>query len=247
MPKLMALMVLLITAMPALATVRVQKGEVKVARRTFNPARPPKEMPPPQPGEAALTEFYFACASNAAFRVTTSRSKPDEAKATITSVQVELQLTVTIWLPEGAPEKLKAHEEGHRLIAERVYNERAERAAEAAAKKIDGITFTVKGDDNEAMKKQIAGHTEQVCASYLKETADPTQGLGDIYDELTDHGRKKTPDEAKAIEQSFAREQQSAKKRRDNPTTQPGGALKPGTRMKPGATTNPRASTRHGA
>src|SRR5829696_10025773 len=78
----------------AAAQVKVNHSPADVRQRTFNPKRPPKDMPPLKPGEAAVTESQFACQVKVEVEIT----QPPSGKATvrITGVDATLKLDVVI-------------------------------------------------------------------------------------------------------------------------------------------------------
>src|SRR5688572_11335488 len=156
----LALLTFAVAAPPAvLGSVSIEQEPVVVKRRTFDPARRTKEMPPLGPGISALTETVFHCGTNARYEVISrERGRPGggcRATVRVRHVDVTLRLTITIWLPRDAGCKLKAHEEGHREIAERVYAG-AEAAARAAAARMDGRRFSGEaGRCEEAVERAV--------------------------------------------------------------------------------------------
>jgi hypothetical protein len=120
---------------------------------------------------------------------------------------MELTLAIDVWLPTGAGDKLKAHEEGHRQISEKVYAEVADKAAKFAADKLDGKKFDAYADtaaDAEKAAKDAltTAHTAMIKA-YLAETSTAGKKIQDKYDELTRHGANRL-EESEAIKQAWA-------------------------------------------
>jgi hypothetical protein len=151
-PTAVALTVLLLVARGpgmASAATKVTRKPVAVARHTFDPQQDrPAKMPALSPGEDAVTATGFGVGTQLR-KSQTTRRLPDGRYRTSVSVdqlQVELEMTIDIWLPTDAAEKLKAHEEGHRVISERVYAEVADRAARVAGDAVDGRRYTGEGD-----------------------------------------------------------------------------------------------------
>src|SRR5690349_18818757 len=129
-PWCLASVALMLASPVALARVTVEKAPVVVVRRTFDRANPPKEMPPLGPRADAITHIRFGCSANASYEVTSRRHDTSRrrgaaggctATARINDLDVRLELEITIWVPRGARPKLVNHEEGHRVIAERIY------------------------------------------------------------------------------------------------------------------------------
>src|SRR5687768_8165140 len=174
-------------------------------------------MPKLHPGEAALCQMNFNCRVQLKYEVveqgasSSSSSSAGRARpsATVTArvkrIQMTLTLHDTIYVPRGGNAKLRAHEEGHRVINERVYED-AERVARAAALDVLTQTWRGTGDDAGAAGKAATDEAvKKLCDAYLAGTADKAHRVGQIYDELTDHGRNTRLTEADAIRQAFAR------------------------------------------
>jgi hypothetical protein len=198
----------------AFAEVTIDHKPLTVERRTFDPAHPPADMPPLKGGEAAVTESKFDCRVGMKYQVVGHKREPNGCVTTLTvqSVQATLQLNVIIWLPKGAAQKLAAHEEGHRRIAEQVYAD-AQQVARTVAASIDGKEVNGQAADCESADKQATdSFARQFCEQYLKRTFDVARQVGDLYDDLTAHGTRADPAEDEAIRQAFkkiAREQNS--------------------------------------
>ena len=217
--SLLPLLVLPILALPALPAlgqrgVAVERDAVVVERRQFEPRRPPAELPPMGPVADAITEVSFACARSINSTVVSRRrvrsgnaGRRCVAVVRVDGLTVKLDLKVTIWLPVGARRKLVAHEEGHRIIAERIYNEFAEDAARRAAAQWVGRTVTGEAADGPAaVDAALKTANDAFAESYWKDTADLHARVGARYDQLTDHGRRRDVGEAEAIEQAFREE-----------------------------------------
>jgi len=206
------------TAPAARANVAVEKKPVTVEHKTFDPAHPPKQMPPLDHGESAVTESLFNCRVELVYRGGDRKRGADgcESSLLVQGVHAELQLRVIIWLPEGAPPKLNAHEEGHRQIAERIYRD-AEKIAREVGKALDGRTITGSGDTcAEAERHATRDGAERFCRAYLDRTAVASGKINDVYDDLTHHGTKADPEEAEAIRQAFEKYDQQTKPPRRN-------------------------------
>ena len=204
------------------ATATAAQGEITVDRRpavvehkTFDPNHPPSDLPPLNAGEAALTDSRFHCAVDLRYRTADRKLEGGRTveRLMVQSVHVRLEMNVTIWLPENAPAKLSAHEEGHRQILERVYGD-AESIARRLSEGLDGRSIVGSGADLSAAERQaIRSAVDRFCHDYLARTAARASRVGDIYDDLTAHGTRAEPAEAEAIRQAFARA--------DKPSTRP--------------------------
>jgi hypothetical protein len=190
--------------------VTVQKSEPLVQRKTFDSRNPPPDMPALGPRADAITEPKFGCTA-AVYSSFISRARDESGKCTVTkrieSVEVHVDLTVTIWTPTWAKQKLIDHEEGHREIAERVYGEIAAAAARSEAEKLVGKTITASGDDCEAAAAAAVKEAVQAFSrAYMDATADWASRVGNRYDEITRHGKRDEPNVEEAIRQAFERE-----------------------------------------
>ena len=191
--------------------VVIDRQPPTVERVAFDPKNPPPDMPKLHPGEAALCQMNFNCQVQLKYEIveqgTSSRAGAGRAgvSARIRRIQMTLTLNNKIYLPRGANPKIRAHEEGHRIINERVYED-AERVARAAALEVLTQTWRGSGDDAGAAGKAATDEAvRKLCDTYLAGTADKAHRVGQIYDELTDHGRNTRLVESEAIRQAFAR------------------------------------------
>jgi hypothetical protein len=199
--------------------VTVERSPVVVTRKRFDPRDPPAEMPPLGPNADAITQSRFGCAASVQYTVVSRRPEGRgrrgverggcTATARVDSVRVTLDLDVTIWVPTTARPKLVAHEEGHRVISERVYDDAAADAALAEAQKLVGRTVTARGDNCEAAADAaIKAANEEFCQAYLDATSAWSTRVGNRYDDITSHGKRSDPGVDEAIRQSFEQEPQ---------------------------------------
>lgn len=215
---LVAAVVLLLAPSVAGARVSVEKAPVVVVRKTFDRRNPPKDMPPLGRHADAVTHFKFGCATNASYEVTSRRRDTSRrrggtggctATARINDLEVRIELEITVWVPRGARQKLVDHEEGHRVIGERVY-ETAERVAREEAAKWVGRSVTAKAENCEAAADAaVREANHKFCQAYLERTSGWSSRVGDRYDDLTDHGRRDRPTAEEAVELAFEREAQA--------------------------------------
>lgn len=208
---ILALFVLLLQDATADPQIVVDRQPATVERVTFDPRNPPANMPKLHPGEAALCQMNFNCRVQLKYEIVEQgMSSSGAGRATVTAhvkrIQMTLTLHDTIYVPRGGNAKIRAHEEGHRIINERVYDDDAERVARAAALAVLTQTWRGTGDDASAAGKAATDEAvKKLCDAYLAGTADKAHRVGQIYDELTDHGRNTRVTEAEAIRQAFAR------------------------------------------
>jgi hypothetical protein len=189
----------------ARANVTIKREPPVVEYKIFDPADPPADMPKLNQGESAVTNTVFGCTANARYGVVERKAAASQKVATVelAGLQLTLRLQIVIYLPTNAQEKLKAHEEGHRRIAEQIYRERAEKVAREVATKADGRKYQGEGSTpTAATKAAVQSAINPVASGYLKLTADMSARVGDIYDDLTAHGTNKTPED-EAIKKAF--------------------------------------------
>lgn len=196
------------------ADVTVDKKPPVVMRRPFDPAHPPAEMPPMQPGEAAVTQSQFDCSINLTYTVIgrkTTATGQCTTSLQVKGVAVNLELKTTVWLPTAAPAKLAAHEEGHRQIDERIYAD-ADKAAREIGTALDGEVLEGEGADCAAAESSATrSAADRLCRDYLRRVAGRAGRVGEIYDQITAHGTRAKPAEREAIQQAFAREAEQNK------------------------------------
>ena len=163
----------------------ITKQPAVIANHTFDPASPPPDMPPLSSGEGAECDSNFL--SNASVRSESRQTDATHATITITQVKMTLQLSINIWVPVGASQRLIEHEDGHRQISE-YYYQTADQLAGRIAANYMGRRLDIAGTDLNAESSKILQQTAtEVTAEYNKElNPGPTQLL---YDDITDHGR----------------------------------------------------------
>jgi hypothetical protein len=168
------------TALPV-----VIKQPVRLTNRTFDPASPPPDMPPLNPGENAECGSDFI--SNADLSGQTRQADATHGTVTVTGIKVELQLNITIWVPAGVTERVIDHEEGHRQISEYYYRT-ADELAERIAENYIGKEVEIAGTDlNAESTKALQQMAAEITHEYNRElNPEPTQLL---YDTITDHSR----------------------------------------------------------
>lgn len=209
----LAVLLLLLGAFPpaAQAVVTVVRKPVTAKYHTFDPQNRPAGMPSLKPGEAAVCVSEFGAAVELKYTTSTRRSGPGKQSAEIVvdDVRVELTLAIDVWLPDDVSDKLRAHEEGHRRIAERVYAEVAERAARAAADKVGGARFPAEAATAKAAQAAAAAALckaqDAMIQSYLDGTSRAGQKVQEAYDHITAHGRRVEVGEADAIRLAWER------------------------------------------
>jgi hypothetical protein len=195
-----------------LPIIDVERADPTVQRITIDPAHPPPKMPRMHPGEAALTQYYFDCAVHVNYEIVRSDRLPDgriEVTAQIRAARVKLTLDDRIYMPTNANLPLRAHEEGHREVNERVFAADAEPAARALAERILAKEFTGAGADEDAAGKAATDlAVNELGNVYLSVVAGRASRIGDEYDRITLHGTRPI-NVARAVQTAFEQDEKS--------------------------------------
>lgn len=166
-------------------SLTIDKQPVTFAMHTFDPSAPPADMPGLAAWEQAECDSNFV--SDANVKARTEILDATHAVAIVTGLKVTLQLTINIWVPQGAAEHVVDHEQGHRQIAEHYY-EAADKVAEHIAAAYLGKQVSVSGADlNLEINKSLQQIGTEITAEYSKKlNLDLAQNR---YDDITDHSR----------------------------------------------------------
>jgi hypothetical protein len=188
-------------------SVKVEKGEVTVEYKRFDPEHLPSPPPPLEKGEAAVCVYQFGVETDvrctysvpAGAAGAAAPKGPVKLDVKLTRVTVKLSLGVTIWLPKDADARLTAHEEGHRSIAEHYYAS-ADRGAREVAQRVAGTTVKAEGRDaSAAVHEAIDGANKRLCDECMAGLSKPCERAQRAFDRLTDHSRKEPPTAKEAI------------------------------------------------
>ena len=188
------------------ASVKINKTDVAVDYKRFDPYHPPNPPPPLDKGEAAVTVYRFGVEVDSKYSYTQPANAPPgpvKLDVTVEEINVKLSLSITIWLPDNASRELAAHEEGHRWIAERFYSA-AEQIARPMASKWVGKKLPGEGRDAKAAARSAIDRlSRQLCQDYLDALNPPCEKAQAVYDHLTDHGRNVHPTAQEAMERAM--------------------------------------------
>jgi len=183
--------------------VTIRKNAPRITRRSFDPARPPATMPKLTPPESGVCHFEFT--SDAGLGVFVDETGPNTVEVEIDSVDFVLDLTIDVWAKNGAPAKLRQHEEGHRQICEHYYKD-----AEAIARRLGQAMIGRKATGTGKTKAEATSNAQQkllgeLNLAYMNETRVRCSACQVRYDAITNHGLKPIG-EAEAIAQALAAE-----------------------------------------
>jgi len=167
------------------AAPTIIKRPVNFTNRTFDPENPPSDMPQLAPDELAVCDSNFLSDANVGGDAHETDST--HAIVTVTTVTVNLQLNVTIWVPASASQHVIEHEQGHREISERFYQDADKLAAKIAAPYL-GKKFEISGTDlHGELSRSLQKMGDEITEEYSRElNPNPTQLR---YDAITDHSR----------------------------------------------------------
>lgn len=163
----------------------IDKQPETFTNRSFDPAKPPADMPPPSPGEDAECDSNFL--SDAAVGGQARQTDVTHATVTISQIKVTLQLEIIIWEPIKVSQHVVEHENGHRQISE-YYYQTADKLANRIAAAYMGKQVVITGAD---LRGQLSKLLEQmgteITDQYNKELNVEATQLR--FDAITDHSR----------------------------------------------------------
>lgn len=176
------------------STVVITKEPAEIERKTFDPQSPPPEMPPLNPSEAALCEFRFGCETR--FEVSMLASSAARTiPGTISSITVITSLQIVVWTPHNSPQKIIAHEEAHRAIAEHYYRDVEVIARRLAQRQIGRAVTVPMRNEKPDVETALGGLQNEIVTEYLNQTARRCKFAQERFDVITDHSRKSTGEE----------------------------------------------------
>ena len=171
------------------AVPTIIKQPENFVNRTFDSANPPADMPQFASDELAVCDSDFLSDAHVAGEAHETDST--HAIVTVTGVTVNLQLNVTIWVPNTASAHVLEHEQGHREISEHFYANADKIAAKISAPYL-GRKFEISGTDlNAELSKSLREMGAEITAQYGRELNPNQTQLR--YDAITDHSRNDVP------------------------------------------------------
>jgi hypothetical protein len=182
--------------------VRVTREEPVVRRTEFDPRRPPREMPTLTPPESGVCNTTFELAASVSYSVETL--SPTTARVYVDEMDLTTRLAFDIYTVQGAPPKLRAHEEAHREIGEHFYRDASTIAADIGRRLI-GASFDGTGIDPDAAQRD--GFEKVIAAieqAYMARIRIPSAAANVRFDQITNHGLNDIG-EAEAIAMAIGR------------------------------------------
>jgi hypothetical protein len=166
--------------------VRVMRKEPVVTRTEFDPRRPPANMPKLTPPEAGVCNTEFALEIGVGYSM-------EAVSATILKVFVDeldlvTALKLSIFTQKGSPNKLRAHEDGHRAIGEYYYKSSV-KIAESVGKAMIGKEFAGSGANKAAAEQDgYQKINDAIEEAYMARTRLRALAANNRFDDITQHG-----------------------------------------------------------
>jgi hypothetical protein len=185
--------------------VTVHRIDATVSTHTYDPAKPPRQMPATQPDEAGVTVSDFSCVAEVSGQITDQAQVANDATVTVkmAAIHITLNLKIAEWMDELGPVKIWSHENGHRDIALLFYR-RADTVAASIARGWLGKTVIASGPDaKSAAKDAVTQAAQKISDDYMIQVRDQSELVQEAYDRITAHGTNDV-DEYDAIQQALA-------------------------------------------
>jgi hypothetical protein len=181
--------------------VRVTREDPVVTRTDFDPRRPPPDMPPLAPPESGVCKTTFELSAGVTYSA--ERLKSGTARIYVDGLEIVTKLRIDIFTVQNAPPKLRAHEEGHRAIAEH-YFERSATIAEDIGRRLIGTSYDGLGADDEAAQRDaFAKVIAEIERAYMARVRVPSAAANERFDEITRHGLEPI-EESEAVARAIA-------------------------------------------
>jgi len=186
-------------------SIVIDRAPVTSTTRIYDPRIGDARMPATLPDEAGVTVSNFKCVAVLQGSVVHHMQQGNDviAEVRVESADIKLALDVTEWISQEGGPKIRAHEDGHRLIAEHFFD-RADDSARTIARLLIGTSVFGTGlDSDEAAKNALNIASAHLVRDYMIEVRDRSDRVQHAYDDITHHGTNKV-DEMVAIERSLA-------------------------------------------
>jgi hypothetical protein len=143
-------------------------------------------MPTLTPPESGVCNTTFELAANVSYSAETL--SPTTARVYVDELALTTRLSFDIYTVQGAPAKLRAHEEAHRAIGEYYYRS-APTIAEEIGRRLIGARFDGMGADPDAAQRD--GFEKVIAAierAYMTRVRIPSAAANVRFDDITNHG-----------------------------------------------------------
>jgi hypothetical protein len=170
----------------AAQAVRVRSEAPIIERIEFDPWSPPAGMPKLTPPESGVCNTTFELATGVSYSV--EPRSPTTVKVYVEELELVARVTFEIYTIKGAPAKLRAHEEAHRVIGEHYYKN-AGAVAQQLGDALIGASFDGVGEDEDAAQRN--GFDKVVAAietAYMARIRIPSAAANVRFDDITKHG-----------------------------------------------------------
>ncbi|HEY9786684.1 MAG TPA: hypothetical protein V6D17_14880 [Candidatus Obscuribacterales bacterium] len=167
--------------------IKVTREEPKVETQFYDKGVRTPESAYALHNECANTNWDFHCYSDFDFDVVDDKPIPIGRRVAlrIKQVRLRLELPITMYLPEQASLRVRAHEEGHVKICRTAYDS-AYAIARDAAQKVVGREF--KGDGKtfeQACRIALSNASQEIGRHYRAGTVDKVNTISAMYDRIT--------------------------------------------------------------
>jgi len=170
---------------------------------SWDPANPGPDIPTERRDRDAFTDVRYRCSAHVRVRAVgeTDDGASLHLVVEVTGVDLTLSLDETVYLPPSPTDRLRAHEDGHRLIAESLFSGGEARARELAGPWIGRRLTADSASAEEAAKDATKRAARLIGQSWVDAMLADAARLQDRYDSLTDHGLYESPTAQEAVAQ----------------------------------------------
>ena len=192
--------VLLLVAMFLVAqpqAAQVVRVPATVHRSLFDPKEPQPYIPKMKDRENAVTQARFE--ARCAFTHEVVSRTQGEVTIRLINTRITLSLDSVIYLPTDVRPPLRVHEEGHRVINERIYENEAESIAREVVSHVLEKSWTAA-----SAERAVAAAMDEFVAQYRLQLARRATAVNERFDQITRHAANVDVTVVDAIDQAFA-------------------------------------------
>lgn len=194
----LAILAMLVVVFTEGEPINISKKESTLEIKRFDPDNPPPDVSKTFHG---VTKWKFECPCEVKYSLLEQFDDKGGCfvRVKVTGIKAYLSLPIVMWMPDNPPDGLKAHEDGHVLICQRVYEDADQIAVEIANSMI-GKTYSGTGATIEDASKFASGiAVVDFSNEFESQVARKAQNISEIYDYLarfTDKKQKSLVEEA---------------------------------------------------